>query len=330
MKFIKKRKVKGVNMKNIKKIFCLMLSLVIAACSVVPMAFAESEISSGEESTHSTGLIWDTWDSYLNKMNETTLRALAVQRTGDLDADGKVTALDARLCLLASAQLSKLTYQQSVAADVDGNFGISSLDARKILRTSAKLETLFFTMETTPDWGVVVGPLKGSENGKYSWVSNTDTQGLLSLDIIQKTVAAPEGSKDTSPEYFFVITPKHMGQPEVRFSLMNSDHTETLEQFSLVLTISGDVTISKGGKYSVEGLLNGGNGRYNWQCSVDPDTGITVEENDEIPFPDRETGPVEQIFTFTGVKEGTYSVTFVLKSSWEDPIKKFTFKITVE
>ena len=60
---------------------------------------------------------------------------------GDIDANGRISASDARLVLRASAKLENLSSEQTAAADVNGDNRITASDARKILRVSAKLET---------------------------------------------------------------------------------------------------------------------------------------------------------------------------------------------
>ena len=62
---------------------------------------------------------------------------------GDLDADGSVTAADARICLRASAKLVSLSEKQQEAANVLTDDEISAASARAILRYSAKLIKLF-------------------------------------------------------------------------------------------------------------------------------------------------------------------------------------------
>jgi len=59
--------------------------------------------------------------------------------TGDIDGDGKVTALDARAVLRASAKLDALTGVYFDAANVLGT-GLSALAARKVLRVAARLD----------------------------------------------------------------------------------------------------------------------------------------------------------------------------------------------
>lgn len=59
---------------------------------------------------------------------------------GDVNADGKINATDARTALRASARLVTLKDKAKTAADMDNDGNISASDARKILRISAKLE----------------------------------------------------------------------------------------------------------------------------------------------------------------------------------------------
>ncbi|MCD7773994.1 MAG: leucine-rich repeat protein [Clostridiales bacterium] len=58
----------------------------------------------------------------------------------DLNGDGKVTAVDARMALRIAAQLDTGTEEQLSAADIDGSGKITAADARKILRKAANLE----------------------------------------------------------------------------------------------------------------------------------------------------------------------------------------------
>ncbi len=69
---------------------------------------------------------------------------------GDVNEDGRVTALDARLTLRASASLERFTPRQKRAASVlRFDDRVTAADARAILRTSARLQTLpgFVTAE---------------------------------------------------------------------------------------------------------------------------------------------------------------------------------------
>lgn len=59
---------------------------------------------------------------------------------GDVDEDGSITPVDARLALRASASLESLSGTQQKAADVDADGSVTALDARAILRFTAGLE----------------------------------------------------------------------------------------------------------------------------------------------------------------------------------------------
>ena len=59
---------------------------------------------------------------------------------GDIDADGKVTAADARLALRAAVGLENLTEAQKKAGDTDGDGKNTASDARDILRKSVGLK----------------------------------------------------------------------------------------------------------------------------------------------------------------------------------------------
>ncbi len=62
---------------------------------------------------------------------------------GDVNRDGRITSVDARLALRASAKLwTPFVLYQFYQADVDNDKKITSSDARAILRASAKLEQL--------------------------------------------------------------------------------------------------------------------------------------------------------------------------------------------
>lgn len=63
-------------------------------------------------------------------------------KLGDINGDGRVTAMDARLVLRASAKIDELTAAQFKAADIDSNGRITAMDARAVLRASAQIEPL--------------------------------------------------------------------------------------------------------------------------------------------------------------------------------------------
>jgi len=61
-------------------------------------------------------------------------------KAGDLDADGSVTATDARIALRAAVGLDKLTGALEKAADMDSDNSVTAADARIILRIAVGLE----------------------------------------------------------------------------------------------------------------------------------------------------------------------------------------------
>lgn len=61
---------------------------------------------------------------------------------GDLDADGGLSAADARLALRAAVGLDELDEKQTKLADADGDDNITAADARLILRAAVGLEEL--------------------------------------------------------------------------------------------------------------------------------------------------------------------------------------------
>ncbi|MBQ6020994.1 MAG: trypsin-like peptidase domain-containing protein [Clostridia bacterium] len=59
---------------------------------------------------------------------------------GDVDGNGRINSIDARIALRAAARLETLDYETAVRADADGNGKIGAADARIILRVAAKLQ----------------------------------------------------------------------------------------------------------------------------------------------------------------------------------------------
>ncbi len=81
-------------------------------------------------------------DGILTGLFEESYELPSAVKAGDVDADGKITAADARLALRKSVNLETFTDAQTKAADVDGKPNVTAADARLILRASVGLETL--------------------------------------------------------------------------------------------------------------------------------------------------------------------------------------------
>ena len=65
----------------------------------------------------------------------------AVDDTGDINEDGKISAADARLALRIAARMDSISEDKINLADVNNDNAVTAADARIILRVSAKLDT---------------------------------------------------------------------------------------------------------------------------------------------------------------------------------------------
>ena len=86
-----------------------------------------------------TGCVYNIYDA-----DGVTARVGTATVRGDLDGDGRVTAVDARMVLRASATSDidwNVNRNYFYAADVAEPNGVTASDARKILRVSAKVDT---------------------------------------------------------------------------------------------------------------------------------------------------------------------------------------------
>ncbi len=72
----------------------------------------------------------------------TTEPPVSTRAKGDVDGNGNVNAMDARLALRAASKLDVLEGEAFTAADANGDGRITAMDARAILRHSAKIELL--------------------------------------------------------------------------------------------------------------------------------------------------------------------------------------------
>lgn len=61
---------------------------------------------------------------------------------GDVDGNGKITAMDARTALRAAAKIETLSEENAAAADVNFDGKVTAMDARMILRASSRVEPL--------------------------------------------------------------------------------------------------------------------------------------------------------------------------------------------
>lgn len=116
-------------MKNIFKSFSAFTLTLILAFTSIPISFAETDSETTAETAAET-----TAESTTEEIN---------LQSGDVNADGKITAADARIILRISAKLeNKDTYNaaQQKAADFNNDGQINAADARYTLRKSARLD----------------------------------------------------------------------------------------------------------------------------------------------------------------------------------------------
>ena len=79
-------------------------------------------------------------DTTTEKPDETTMPDNPPVLKGDVNGDGKLTAMDARLVLRIAARLDTPDEIQTIAADFDSSGKITASDARLVLRKAAKLD----------------------------------------------------------------------------------------------------------------------------------------------------------------------------------------------
>ena len=102
---------------------------------------------------------------------------------GDVDGDGQVTSIDARLIIRLSVRLDETTPEILAAADVDKNGYVDAEDARAALRISIGL---------TSNTGIIGGTVIGYTSKSYPIV---EKDGLIYVDgilLANKTYSLPE------------------------------------------------------------------------------------------------------------------------------------------
>ncbi len=218
-----------------KKLIGLTLCVVMVGLCIIPVLAVDDE-------THSTGLIWDEWNNLINDEYESTLRGISVNRKGDVNSDGKVTAVDARLCLqaVASEETNYLFLPQGKAADVNNDGKISAVDARVMLQNVAGMTEIVTYAEVTLDDGLnsgsVVGPLQISGGTAYYWQCEVDKDGLTVLERYFDN-SEPEVIGGPVNQYF-AFTPETKGTYTINFKFANANQTEVIDEFSCVLIVN--------------------------------------------------------------------------------------------
>lgn len=107
-------------------------------CAVCGDVVDERVIPAVEQTTEKTDET--TKPQETTKTDETTTENTSSVLKGDVNGDGKVNAMDARLALRIAARLDVPTDIQKMASDYNGDGNINAMDARLILRKAARLE----------------------------------------------------------------------------------------------------------------------------------------------------------------------------------------------
>ena len=181
--------------------------------------------------------VFDSWDSVICENNESTLRAIATKRKGDLNGDYLVSGVDARKLLRAVAGFKEsFDFVQESEADINGDGKISAVDARIILQMVAGTRTVDTVAEITMGSELVIGPLRISGGTAYYWQCEVDKDGLTVLERYFDN-SEPEVIGGPVNQYF-AFTPKTKGTYTINFKLANANQTEVLDEFKCVLTVN--------------------------------------------------------------------------------------------
>ncbi len=212
-----------------KKVISLILCVVMMGLCVFP-------VLAGSDNKLPTELVVGGLSYLLQTGSEKVLASEAVSRKGDVNFDGKVTAVDARLCLqtVASSDLVSLL-PSSKAADVNGDGKVTAVDARIMLQNVAGMTDIVTYAQAEKDGSLVVGPLRSNEGTAYYWQCEVDKSGLNFFDRI---------FDDSSTEVigglvsqYFVFTPENVGTYTINFKLANANQTEIIDEFNCVLNV---------------------------------------------------------------------------------------------
>ncbi len=118
-------------------------------------------------------------------------RKITAVYLGDINADGKISAQDARIALRSSVELEELNEWQLVAANTDFEKTVTAKDARKILRASVELEY-------SSDWFSSLSSSMITELTSLYSVSSLSDDGTVLGEFIKKSVENFESVIDLS------------------------------------------------------------------------------------------------------------------------------------
>ncbi len=209
-----------------KKVISLILCVVMMGLCVFPAVAATTD-------SIVTDLVLGGLGYIVTQEGEKILLSEAVSRKGDVNFDGKVTAVDARLCLQAVA--SPLNSLNIGLADVNNDGKISAVDARIMLQDVAGMTEIITYAQAKKGGSFVVGPLRSNEGTAYYWQCEVDKSDLSFFDkIFDNSESEVIGGIINQ---YFVFTPKSKGTYTIKFKLANANQTEVIDEFKCVLTV---------------------------------------------------------------------------------------------
>lgn len=173
-----------------------------------------------------------------NADSEEPVQALApviLYQKGDIDADGLITAEDARLCLRAVVGLEELNELQKQAADLSGSGVIDSGCARSILRASVGKEQFNSDRIQTSRDVVIIKPFLTAGSGMYQWeciVAPDEEYATVKRSTYE--IAPPELVGASVAQHFY-INLKSQGTFVFVFELYCEWTGEVLRQYTLTV-----------------------------------------------------------------------------------------------
>jgi hypothetical protein len=210
-----------------KKVISLILCVVMMGLCVFPAVAAPTTDSI------ITDLMLGSLGYIVTQEGEKLLLSEAVSRKGDVNFDGKVTAVDARLCLQAVA--SPLNSLNIGLADVNNDGKISAVDARIMLQDVAGTNEVVTYVQAKKGGSIVIGPLYSSSNTTCYWQCDVDKSELKFFDrIFDKSTTEVVDAVITQ---YLVFTPGSEGTYTLNIKLANAKGTEVVDDFKCVVTV---------------------------------------------------------------------------------------------
>ncbi len=214
---------------------------IIIAISMMFLVLSSNVLAEDTKNQYQTGLlVIDEWEYLLNSENESTYKAFASTRMGDINKDGNVTAIDARLCLKIVAGIEECwdTLDRKFS-DVNGDSDITAVDARIILKMVAGHTSVDNVEERVLGDsmfdGLVVGPLETSGSTGYIWLCEVDNEGL---EVAEKTFDNSQPEIIGNPvNHYFMFKPILTGTYKIHF-YRTTPSREIVDEFNVILTVT--------------------------------------------------------------------------------------------